>query len=78
MGVGQDWVCFDVEKEYGGKGDEVIWSHRPKKQHEKSLIQGEMEGKRPRGRPHTCKELVKTGQSWSWRMHPNWQTIESQ
>ena len=25
MGVGEDWVCFDVEKEYGGEEDEVIW-----------------------------------------------------
>ena len=29
MGVGEDWVCFDVEKEYGGEEDDVIWSHRP-------------------------------------------------
>ena len=33
MAVGQDWVCFDVEKEYGGEEDEVLWPHRPKKQH---------------------------------------------
>ena len=25
MGVGEDWICFDVEKEYGGEEDEVIW-----------------------------------------------------
>ena len=24
MGVGQDWVCFYVEKEYGGEKDEVL------------------------------------------------------
>ena len=29
MGVGEDWVCFDVEKEYGGEEDDVLWSHRP-------------------------------------------------
>ena len=29
MGVGEDCVCFDVEKEYVGKEDDVIWSHRP-------------------------------------------------
>ena len=29
MGVGEDWVCFDVEKEYVGEKDEVIWPHRP-------------------------------------------------
>ena len=33
MGVGQDWVCFDVEKKYGGEEDEVLWSHRKKKQY---------------------------------------------
>ena len=33
MGVGQDWVCLYVEKEYGGEEDEVLWPHRPKKQH---------------------------------------------
>ena len=24
MGVGEDWVCFDVEKEYDGEEDEVL------------------------------------------------------
>ena len=28
MGVGEDWVCFDVEKEYVGEEDEVLWPHR--------------------------------------------------
>ena len=32
MGVGQDWVCFDVEKEYGGEEDEVLWPHCPSKE----------------------------------------------
>ena len=27
MGVGQDWVCFDVEKEYGGEEVEEVLSH---------------------------------------------------
>ena len=31
MGVGQDWVCFNVEQEYGGEEDEVVWPHRLKK-----------------------------------------------
>ena len=31
MDVGQDWICFDGEKEYGGEKDEVLWPHRPKK-----------------------------------------------
>ena len=25
MSVGQDWVCFDVEKDYGEEEDEVPW-----------------------------------------------------
>ena len=25
INVGQDWVSFDVEKEYGGEEDEVLW-----------------------------------------------------
>ena len=31
MCVGEDWVCFDVEKAYGREEDEVLWSHRQKK-----------------------------------------------
>ena len=30
MGVGQDWVCCDVEEESGGEEGEVIWTIRPK------------------------------------------------
>ena len=30
MGVGQDWVCFEVAKEYDGEADEVHRPHRPK------------------------------------------------
>ena len=52
-GVGEDWVCFDVEKEYVGKEDEVLWPHCPKNGIEKRLMQGKMEGKRRRGRPAT-------------------------
>ena len=29
MGVGEYWVCFDVEKGYDAEEDEVIWPHRP-------------------------------------------------
>ena len=29
MGVGEDWICFDVDKEYGGEEYEVLWPHRP-------------------------------------------------
>ena len=38
MGVGQYWVCFHVDKEYGGKEDEVIYPNRPKKHIEIRLI----------------------------------------
>ena len=33
MGVGEDWVCFDVEKEYVGEEDEVLWPHRPEERY---------------------------------------------
>ena len=33
MGVGEDWVCFDVKKEYGGEEDVVFWPHRPEKRY---------------------------------------------
>ena len=33
MGVGENWVCSDVEKEYGGEEDEVIWPHRPEERY---------------------------------------------
>ena len=33
MGVGEDWVSFDVEKEYGGEEDEVLWPHRPEERY---------------------------------------------
>ena len=32
IGVGQDWICFDVEKEYDGTKDDVLLPHSPKKQ----------------------------------------------
>ena len=37
MGVGEDWVCFDVEKEFGGEEDEVLWPHRPEKRYEEEI-----------------------------------------
>ena len=33
MGVGVDWVCFDVVKEDVGEEDEVIWRHRPEERY---------------------------------------------
>ena len=50
MAVGQDWVCFDVAKEYEGEEGEVIWPHRQKKNSmEKRLMQGKTGCKRRRG-----------------------------
>ena len=37
MGVGEDLVCFDVEKEYGGEEDEVIWPHRSEERYEEHI-----------------------------------------
>ena len=37
MCVGEDWVCFDVEKEYGGEEDEVLWPHRPEERYEEQI-----------------------------------------
>ena len=37
MGVGEDWVCFDVDKEYGGEEDEVLWPHRPEEWYEEQI-----------------------------------------
>ena len=33
MGVGEDCVCFDVEKEYGREEDEVLRPHRPEERY---------------------------------------------
>ena len=33
MGVIEYWVCCDVEKEYGGEEDWVIWPHRPEERY---------------------------------------------
>ena len=33
MGVGEDRVCFDVEKEYVGEEDEVLWPHIPEERY---------------------------------------------
>ena len=31
--VGENWVCSDVEKEYGGEEDEILWPHRPEERY---------------------------------------------
>ena len=61
MGIGQDWVCFDAEKECGGK-DEVLWPHRPKNSTEKIVGgreggRGGREGERERERERE-REIV--------------------
>ena len=53
MGVGEDWVCFDVEKEYVGEEDEVLWPHSPEERYGENTDARKMEGKRRRGRPAT-------------------------
>ena len=37
MSVGEDWVCFDVVKEYGGEEDDVIWPHHPEERYEEQI-----------------------------------------
>ena len=37
IGVGEDWVSFDVEKEYGGEEDEVLWPHRPEERYGENI-----------------------------------------
>ena len=56
MGVGEDWVCFDVEKEYIREEDDVLWPHRPEERY------GEKTDARKDGRQaeegHTSNDLV--------------------
>ena len=53
MGVGEDWVCFDVEKEYVGEEDEVIWPHRPEERHGEKTDARKDERQAEKGRPAT-------------------------
>ena len=41
MSDGQDWVCFDVEREYCREEDEVRRAYRLKRQHGKKTASGE-------------------------------------
>ena len=54
-GVGQDWVCFDVEKKVWRR-EKVLWSHRQKKQHRKITDTGEHRSEV--AKEHTCNDLV--------------------
>ena len=37
MGVGEDWVCFDVDQEYGGEEHEVIGPRRPEERYREKI-----------------------------------------
>ena len=68
-GVGEDWVCFDVEKEYVGEEDEVLWPHRPEERNgEKTDARGD---ERQAEKGQTTNDLVpsfertdQTGHCW--------------
>ena len=68
MGVGEDWVCFDVEEEYVGK--EVLWPHRPEERY------GEKTDARKDGRQaekgQTSNDLVP---GFERVVHHNWRPI---
>ena len=65
------WFCFDVEKEYDGDEDQVIWSHRPKNTAcKKDDTQAE------EGQTCTWLQDLKDGTKLDiWRMHPNWRLM---
>ena len=56
MCVGEDWVCFDVEKEYGGEDNEFFWPHRPEERYEEQIDARE-DGMQA-GKGQTSKDLV--------------------
>ena len=37
MDDGEDLVCFDVEKEYVGEEDVVLWPHRPEERYGENI-----------------------------------------
>ena len=76
MGVGEDWVSFDVEKEYVGEEDEVLWPHRPEERY------GEKTDARKDGRQAEKEQTSKTWfqdlkewTSWTLLVHHNWRPI---
>ena len=54
MGVGENWVCSDVEKEYGGEEDEVLWPHRPEERYGEKVDAREGGRQAEKGRPTTA------------------------
>ena len=73
MGVGEDWVCFDVEKEYAGDEDEVSWPYRPEERY------GEYTDAREDGRQaekgQTSNDLVPGCERMDQAGHCNWRPI---
>ena len=56
IGVGEDWFCFDVVREYGGEEDEVLWPHRPEERYGEKIDAREDGRQAEKGQ--TCNELV--------------------
>ena len=56
MGVGEDWVCFDVDKEYVGEEDEVIRPHRPEERYRENI--DAREDGRPAEKGQTNNDVV--------------------
>ena len=67
MGVGEDWGCFDVEKEYVGEEDEVLWPHRPEERY------GEKIDAREDGRQAEKGQTSRP--SWTLLVHHNWRLV---
>ena len=60
MGVGEDWACFDVDKEYGGE-EMRFFGHIIRKNGMKNrLMQGKMEGKQRPG----FERMDEAGHCW--------------
>ena len=62
-----------TRKSFGGEEDEVLWPHRPKKQHGKKTET--VEDGRQAADLQRAPGYEKNGQSWTWQMHRNWQPI---
>ena len=56
IGIGEDWVCFDVEKEYGEEEDEVLWPHSPEERYGEKI--DAREGGRQAEKGQTSNDLV--------------------
>ena len=63
MGVEEDCVCFNVENEYGGEEDEVIWPLRPEERHGEKI--DAKEGGKQAWKGHTSKDLFQDLKEWT-------------